>query len=190
MKNLGLLLAIITITFAGAFAQSYDDVYYTPSDSYYDYETKVNEEKVKTEKAAVADNNVAKTVTTNRATCSSYAYSQRIRRFSNPYRGFSYYCDPYTNNTYYGNNNAYNNSYYNNNSFRGYNNYGTSVTTYYTPNGYTRTIVNNYRPNWYSNYNYNYGFASNGGYYGNNFGSNNPFSNSYNDCIGYGGSSV
>ena len=161
------LAAIFMLAFVSAtYAQ--DDLYYNPSDDYFQEEVAEVEETVQEERRSTAR-------TANANDC-SYCYTSRIRRFRNNYRGFNYYDPCYTDGYYYNTASAGTNiylisgspySYYNSwsrpNSWATWNSpyaFGSAYNQYYN------TWSNPYSYGNYYGYGNNYGYSNYGGYGG------------------------
>ncbi len=159
------LVAVLMTAFMGS-AIAQDDLYYDPSDDYYqDTYAKVSEDYSEDDYAYEVEEDDC-----------NYCYSTRVRRFRNSYRGFNYYDPCYTDSYYYG-------------ATPGTNVYVTFGSPYSYYNYYRPSRWNNWAYNPY-NYGANPYFA---GYYNSNpyFGGfNNPYSygfNNFNTFGGYGG---
>ena len=161
-----MMLAFVSSTYAQ------DDLYYDPSDDYF------QEEVVEVEKTAQEERrNTARTSSIDDC---SHCYTSRIRRFRNNYRGFNYY-DP-----------CYTDAYYYNPAFAGQNVYLVYGSPYSYANNWNRWNSWNNRNSWNSWNSWsrpNTWVTWNSPYYGYNRGFNsygwaNPYT--YNNYGGYG----
>lgn len=174
------LVAFLMTAFMGS-AIAQDDVYYDPSDDYYqDTYTADASDAYADEDTYYREN--------DSNTC-GYSYTSRVRRFRSSYSSFGYYDPCYTDSYYYGGapgTNVYITygspySYYNSSRPNNWNTWGNSPYGYSSYGGYGNPYA----------YNYGNGYNSYGGYgaYGNGYGYNSygGYSNAYCPPSAYGG---
>lgn len=174
------LVAFLMTAFIGS-AIAQDDVYYDPSDDYYQdtYTADASE--------AIADEDTYYREDNN--TC-GYSYTSRVRRFRSSYRGFSYYDPCYTDSYYYGATPGTNVYVTFGSPYSYYNSYRPGRWTTWSYNPYS--AYNPYYAGYNNPYSYNYGNSYGYGGYGNSYGYNGynsygGYNNAYCPPTAYGG---